>query len=209
MSVLLWDIGNVLLEPIHGKILDDIFENRNVNMLKEEFKKLSSEVLNKSFIGKISLDETWKELFNIAKISDAKTIEKIRNVKVKRNTTLLNYIEKDLTNNYEIGIISDLSQIGYWVVKNFYKDFLNVCDKEKIFISINTKKTKRKDKEEYFALIKQSVKDKSCIFIDDEISNIESAKNSGFKTILYEANLKWEKANKKLIEDFNKLKRGE
>ncbi len=209
MSVLLWDIGNVLLEPIHGKILDDIFENRNVNMLKEEFKKLSSEVLNKSFIGKISLDETWKELFNIAKISDAKTIEKIRNVKVKRNTTLLNYIEKDLTNNYEIGIISDLSQIGYWVVKNFYKDFLNVCDKEKIFISINTKKTKRKDKEEYFASIKQSVKDKSCIFIDDEISNIESAKNSGFKTILYEANLKWEKANKKLIEDFNKLKRGE
>ena len=176
---------------------------------KEEFKKLSSEVLNKSFIGKISLDETWKELFNIAKISDAKTIEKIRNVKVKRNTTLLNYIEKDLTNNYEIGIISDLSQIGYWVVKNFYKDFLNVCDKEKIFISINTKKTKRKDKEEYFASIKQSVKDKSCIFIDDEISNIESAKNSGFKTILYEANLKWEKANKKLIEDFNKLKRGE
>ena len=209
MSVLLWDIGNVLLEPIHGKILDDIFENRNVNMLKEEFKKLSSEVLNKSFIGKISLDETWKELFSIAKISDAKTIEKIRNVKVKRNTTLLNYIEKDLTNNYEIGIISDLSQIGYWVVKNFYKDFLNVCDKEKIFISINTKKTKRKDKEEYFASIKQSVKDKSCIFIDDEISNIESAKNSGFKTILYEANLKWEKANKKLIEDFNKLKRGE
>ena len=209
MSVLLWDIGNVLLEPIHGKILDDIFENRNVNMLKEEFKKLSSEVLNKSFIGKISLDETWKELFNIAKISDAKTIEKIRNVKVKRNTTLLNYIEKDLTNNYEIGIISDLSQIGYWVVKNFYKDFLNVCDKEKIFISINTKKTKRKDKEEYFASIKQRVKDKSCIFIDDEISNIESAKNSGFKTILYEANLKWEKANKKLIEDFNKLKRGE
>ena len=209
MSVLLWDIGNVLLEPIHGKILDDIFENRNVNMLKEEFKKLSSEVLNKSFIGKISLDETWKELFNIAKISDAKTIEKIRNVKVKRNTTLLNYIEKDLTNNYEIGIISDLSQIGYWVVKNYYKDFLNVCDKEKIFISINTKKTKRKDKEEYFASIKQSVKDKSCIFIDDEISNIESAKNSGFKTILYEANLKWEKANKKLIEDFNKLKRGE
>ena len=209
MSVLLWDIGNVLLEPIHGKILDDIFENRNVNMLKEEFKKLSSEVLNKSFIGKISLDETWKELFNIAKISDAKTIEKIRNVKVKRNTTLLNYIEKDLTNNYEIGIISDLSQIGYWVVKNFYKDFLNVCDKEKIFISINTKKTKRKDKEEYFGSIKQSVKDKSCIFIDDEISNIESAKNSGFKTILYEKKIKWEKANKKLIEDFNKLKRGE
>ena len=209
MSILFWDIGNVLLEPIHGKILNDIFENRNVNMNKEEFKKLSSEVLNESFIGKISLDETWKELFNIAKISDAKTIEKIRNVKVKRNTTLLNYIEKDLTNNYEIGIISDLSQIGYWVVKNFYKDFLNVCDKEKIFISINTKKTKRKDKEEYFASIKQSVKDKSCIFIDDEISNIESAKNSGFKTILYEANLKWEKANKKLIEDFNKLKRGE
>ncbi len=209
MSILFWDIGNVLLEPIHGKILNDIFENRNVNMNKEEFKKLSSEVLNESFIGKISLDETWKELFNIAKISDAKTIEKIRNVKVKRNTTLLNYIEKDLTNNYEIGIISDLSQIGYWVVKNYYKDFLNVCDKEKIFISINTRKTKRKDKEEYFCSIKQSLKDKSCIFIDDEISNIESAKNSGFKTILYEANLKWEKANKKLIEDFNKLKRGE
>jgi len=209
MSVMFFDIGNVLLEPIHGKILDDIFENRNVNMLKEEFKKLSSEVLNKSFVGKISLDETWKELFNIAKISDAKTIEEIKNIKVKRNTTLLNYIEKDLTNNYEIGIISDLSQIGCWVVKNYYKDFLNVCDKDKIFISTSTKKTKRKDKEEYFRSIKQSAKDKSCIFIDDEISNIKSAKNSGFKAILYEANLKWEKANKKLIEDFSKLKRWE
>lgn len=205
-NILLWDIGNVLLKPIHGEILNKIFENRNNNISIEEFRKETSKVLNDSFNGNISLESTWEEMFEIVKIKDNKIKHNIKNIEVVRNEELLSYIKNVLSNQYKMGIISDLSQIGLSVVKTFYKDFLNLCDTDLIFISIFDNMTKKSDKEKYFLKIMQKIQNKNVIFVDDEINNIESAKKVGFNTILFNGGYSnWDKANKNLI---NELKEG-
>ena len=75
-----------------------------------------------------------------------------------------------------MGIISDLSQIGLSVVKTFYKDFLDFCDNELVFISVFDRMTKKADKEKYFIKIMQKIQNQNVLFIDDEVNNIESAK---------------------------------
>lgn len=201
-NIILWDIGNVLLKPIHGEILNKIFENRNNNILIEDFKKETSKILNDSFNGNISLESTWEKMFEIVKIKDNKIKHNIKNIEVVRNEELLSYIEKVLSNQYKMGIISDLSQIGLSVVKTFYKDFLNLCDTDLIFISIFDNMTKKADKEKYFLKIMQKIQNKNVIFVDDEINNIESAKKVGFNTILFNGGYSnWDKANKNLIDE--------
>lgn len=49
-QIILLDIGNVLLKPIHGKILNELFINKNNEITEEQFKEKASEVLNKSFL---------------------------------------------------------------------------------------------------------------------------------------------------------------
>ena len=201
-NIILWDIGNVLLKPIHSEILNKIFENRNNNILIEDFKKETSKILNDSFNGNISLESTWEKMFEIVKIKDNKIKHNIKNIEVVRNEELLSYIKNVLSNQYKMGIISDLSQIGLSVVKTFYKDFLNLCDTDLIFISIFDNMTKKADKEKYFLKIMQKIQNKNVIFVDDEINNIESAKKVGFNTILFNGGYSnWDKANKNLIDE--------
>lgn len=203
-QIILWDIGNVLLKPIHGKILNELFENRKRDISSEEFKEKSAEVLNESFEGNITLDETWRNLFEIVGLDENEEKAKlIKKVEVIRNEELINYIKRDIKTKYEVGIISDLSQIGYFIVANYYKDLLELCNQELIFISTITKKTKKKAKKEYFDDIMKKIKEKS-VFIDDEISNIEESCKSGFDGILFEGDYSnWHDANKILI---NKIK---
>ena len=201
-NIILWDIGNVMLKPIHGEILNKIFENRNNNILIEEFRKETSKILNDSFYGNISLEDTWEKMFKIVKITDNNIKYDIKNIEVVRNEELLSYIKDVLSKQYRMGIISDLSQIGLSVVKTFYKDFLDFCDNELVFISVFDRMTKKADKEKYFIKIMQKIQNQNILFIDDEVNNIESAKKNGFDTILFDGGYSnWNKANRNLIEE--------
>src|SRR5699024_3059712 len=59
-----------LLEPIDYvlNILKEI--NRNNNISIEEFRKETSKILNDSFYGNISLEDTWEKMFKIVKVTD-------------------------------------------------------------------------------------------------------------------------------------------
>lgn len=202
-QIILLDIGNVLLKPIHGKILNELFINKNNEITKEQFKEKASEVLNKSFFGNITLDETWSKLFEIVNITDKAIMAEIKDVEVIRNEELLEYIKKNLRKKYRIGLISDLSQIGLSVFKKYYEDLYNICDKNLIYISIYKNKTKKVNSERYFQEIFDEIGTKNIFFMDDEIDNIKSAEIVGFKTIQFDGGFNsWKISNKKVIDFF-------
>ncbi len=202
-QIILLDIGNVLLKPIHGKILNELFINKNNEITEEQFKEKASEVLNKSFFGNITLDETWSKLFEIVNITDKAIMAEIKDVEVIRNEELLEYIKKNLSKKYRIGLISDLSQIGLSVFKKYYEDLYNICDKNLIYISIYKNKTKKANSERYFQEIFDEIGTKNILFIDDEIDNIKSAEIVGFKTIQFDGGFNsWKTSNKKIIDFF-------
>lgn len=206
-KVLLFDIGNVFLKPIHGEIINEIYEKRKKEIEFEKYKSEVAIILNKSFEGKISLEETWEKLFELTNLDedDKNTIKKFS---VERNEELIKYVTNDLSKKYSIGIVSDLSQIGYSVFKNNYKELYDICDKDKVFISVNTGKTKSKNGIEYFEQIANELNTKSgdILFIDDEIKNIENAKEAKFKTILFENNnFNWQEANEKMKNELESI----
>lgn len=200
-KTILFDIGNVFLKPIHGEIINMIFEKKKNHIQLEDYKCEVASILNKSFEGIISLEETWTGLFNLADIREGRQ-EIIHGFKIKRNEELIDYVSNILSKKNSIGIISDLSQIGYDVFKNNYKELYNSCDEEKVFISVNTGRTKSKNGKEYFEEISNilNIKPNELIFIDDEIHNIECAQKANFRTILFESHdYNWKMANQKII----------
>lgn len=206
-KVILFDIGNVFLKPIHGEIINLIYEKKKNDLEYDEYKCEVTEILNESFEGKISLKETWERLFELVNLNedDKKTIIEFS---VVRNEELIEYVTNDLSKRYSIGIISDLSQIGYNVFKNNYKELYDICDKDKVFISVDTGKTKSKNGKEYFKEVSNSLKvnPKEVCFIDDEIKNIENAKSANFNTILFESHeFNWNIANQKMKESLKDL----
>lgn len=205
-NIILLDMGNVLLKPIHGEIIELLFKNKKNNLEYEEFKSEIALILNDSFDGKITLKQTWDKLFDLVEIIENR--EKIINgFSIKRNEELIEYVKKYLSKNCTIGILSDLSQIGYYVFNNYYNDLYELCDKDNVFVSVNTGMTKSKDGENYFRkIVKQlNVSPKNIIFIDDEINNINNAKKVGINTILFESrDFSWEITNEKLKEELKK-----
>lgn len=206
-KIILFDLGNVFLKPIHGEIIKMLFENKKNNIDYDDYKRDVALILNDSFEGKISLEETWEKLFKIVNIKEEKD-DIVKGFKVIRNEELIKYVSAALVGKYEIGILSDLSQIGYSVFKNHYNDLYNMCDKDKVFVSVNTGKTKSKDGINYFneVINKLKVKPSDVIFIDDEILNIENANAVKLNTILFESHeYKWNVANEKMKEKLLKL----
>lgn len=208
-KIILFDIGNVFLKPIHGEIINTIYKHRNCNIDNEEYRDKVKLILNDSFEGKITLEQTWDKLFDLVdihKIKERNFIEKGFNI--TRNEELIKYVINTLSKKYNIGIISDLSQIGYFVFNEYYKDLYNICDKDKIFISVETGKTKSQTGKMYFDEIvnKLGINPNEIIFIDDEIHNIENASESNMNTILFESReFTWNVANDKVIKKIEKI----
>lgn len=206
-KIILFDIGNVFLKPIHGEIINTIYKHRNCNIDNEEYTSKVKLILNDSFEGKITLQQTWDKLFDLVDIHQIEKRNMIENsFKITRNEELIKYVINTLSKKHNIGIISDLSQIGYFVFKKYYKDLYDICDKDKIFISVETGKTKSKNGKMYFDEIvdKLGINPNEIIFIDDEIHNIESASEAKMNTIQFESReYTWNVANdkmKKMIE---------
>lgn len=201
-KIILFDIGNVFLKPIHEEIINTIYKHRNCNINNEEYTGKVKLILNDSFEGKITLQQTWDKLFDLVEIHQTEKRNMIENsFKIIRNEELIKYVINNLSKKCNIGIISDLSQIGYFVFKKYYEDLYDICDKDKIFISVETGKTKSKNGKILFDEIvyKLGINPNEIIFIDDEIYNIESASKSKMKTILFESReYTWNVANDKM-----------
>ena len=204
IKYIFFDIGNVLMKPIHGEILDNIKKYANVDVSTDSYHSQISSVLNKSFLGEISLDETWEGLFGAARIIDMGIQNDIKtNYEISRNNELISFIIK-ISNDYRIGIISDLSQIGYYTFTSNYKELLEVLDPELLNFSLLQNKSKRSHGSKWFSEIleKTNIECDNSLFIDDEDNNLKSAADSGINCIKY--NIKnWAESNKEL---FSKLR---
>ena len=210
-KIILFDIGNVFLKPIHGEIINIIYNNKhgNSNINNKEYTNRVKLILNDSFEGKITLEQTWNELFNLVGVYQTEKRNLIKkSFNITRNEELIKYVVNTLSKKHNIGIISDLSQIGYFIFNEYYKDLYEICDHDKIFISVETGRTKSKSGKMYFNEIvdKLGVNPNRIIFIDDEMNNIESARASNMNTILFESHeFAWNVANAKMIKEIEKI----
>lgn len=207
--ILFFDIGNVLNKPITKDVIIKLCKSKKSDILVEA--KINEElekIMFKSYSGDISYEDSIGELAKKLE-TEKKIIEKvIDEFVVERNEELITKIKNNI-DNYELGLISDLNQISWKIVQNNYKDLLTLCKPNLINISVNTGKTKRDGKEDYFRKIikEQEAYCKKIIFIDDERNNIDSAMKSGIDAIPYggcSLENEWSYSNRKLFYELNK-----
>lgn len=210
VKVILWDLGNVFIQGIHGPLFDLLCVKNNSTLDKESFNKGMYEIINNSFYGRIGLEDTWKLLQVHADIDD-KSFMNIRSSVVKNNFNqgLIQEV-MELKKRFTFGILSDLSQIGYSVVQNNIAHFTRQCEPKCVFISIFHGLTKLKDGHTFFnlALEKMNVSAHHVLLIDDSKKSIEKAKFLGMKGVIYqhaENDPAWETANATLKNDLAKL----
>lgn len=202
IKCIFFDIGNVLMKPIHGEILDNIKKQAKVDVTTEMYRSRISSVLNKSFLGEITLEETWEGLFGASGVTDTEIQNDIKaNYEVSRNDALISFIRK-ISSNWRIGIISDLSQIGYYTFTSNYRDLLEVLDPSLLNFSLLQNKSKRSHGSEWFGEIleKAGIDAADALFIDDEDNNLKSATDIGINCIKYSIKT-WSESNKELFSE--------
>lgn len=209
IEVILWDIGNVLLKTISNSLIEVIYEKRKIDISRESYNNIIFSILNKSFVGKISLEQTWMELMEVVQIKNANEINEIKNsIMVNRNEELITFIKKLSKKGFKMGVVSDLSQISYHVVKNRCRDILDLCMKDMVFISVDYGCTKVKDGNRWFNQVKEklNIDADKIIFIDDDEKIIDVARQHGIRAIHYSKNKlsdNWSTQNKKLFDQMS------
>lgn len=208
-KIIFWDIGNVLIKGVHGPLLEFLYQGREKVISRELFDDEAAKVLDDSFYGKITLKETWQKLQQLSGINNV-TFEK-----AKKNTEKNDYNKELLAriigikSKFQLGIISDLSQIGYCVAKKNIGSFLKVCPENLMFISLFNSMTKIKDGAEFFNLVTQKINSepRNCFFIDDDIRNIDLANKFGFKCIcfLHDESAGFKSSNARLFKDLQAI----
>ena len=210
VKVILWDIGNVFIQSIHGPLFDLLFTKNNTTLKREPFNKKMHEIINESFYGRIGLEDTWRKIQTYTCI-DNDSFMNIRS-SIKKNNFNHGLIQEVMTlkERFRFGILSDLSQIGYSVVQNNIAHFIEQCDPKCIFISIFYGLTKLKDGNKFFkiALEKMELSAQQVLLVDDSEKSIEAAKSLGIHAVVYqhsENDTSWETANITLYNDLAKL----
>lgn len=211
-----FDIGGVLLHPIHPPLIRNLYETSLKNINEVEYKNQVKDILNRSFHAEYSLEKTCEKLCNAVGTVVSNPVDYIISlITVIRNDDLiLHIIEKIIScNKFNVGIISDLSQLGFFIVSTYYQDLLHLIKPDNIFFSVHTKKTKKKHKTSYFEEIHNQGKNKGNVyFIDDSIENIQYAKKIGMNGIIFEAPQIhdtsfscWKKPNEKLFQTLDNI----
>lgn len=206
IKIIFFDIGNVLLKTFHEQLIELIFLRHNhENLPREQFDRDMKGILDNSFHGLISLELMWEQIKSLTNLCDEHIHEIQDSIIVNRNEELIQRVQKLSQQHYRIGIISDLSQIGYDVVMKNYQDLLKVCEAGLIYTSVQSGVSKLKNGEAWFADILKNidVPPEQTLFIDDSKYNIKCARNVGMNAIQYLKQHEddfWESSNQLLFE---------
>ncbi|MBW3015654.1 HAD-IA family hydrolase [Candidatus Woesearchaeota archaeon] len=135
----------------------------------------------------------WKS----GKISDKKAYLKVKE-EFNLNTKTLSWFKKAIKTEFWINkslfnMIAKLKDYELYVLSNNINDIINPLVKrhnldkifKKIYISQKIKLVKPEKKIFKYFLKETKHKPEECIFIDNELRNIDAAKSLGFKTIHY------------------------
>lgn len=207
MKKIIFDLDNTL-------ILNDVsFVNYYVNALED--------------LGYESSLEKAKEIYYVIDEYD-------NNVKIYQRETLIEFINKQLNQNYNIKLVDRINYyIGkYWCEKNeekkevldylskkydlyVYTNWFTDCQKERLKNSgilnyfkevVGSDLITKKPYKEGFMYFTKDCKPEECMMIGDSIKNdYEGAINANMKVILYDYNNQYENKYNK-INNFNELK---
>jgi glucose-1-phosphatase len=184
IKAIIFDFGNVICH-----FTNDIFRQRIANLsgkTKEEIKKLiyeDSDIIQKSEMGQITLEEFYEELSEICEINvsydELKTIYSTDKFTRVEGTKEL--IEK-LRKNYKIGLISNISE---WNWDHAVQIAPEVLTFETITKSFEVRAMKPSPIIFEDALKKLNLKAEECVYIDDIEEYVEAAKNMGFRAFQF------------------------
>ena len=178
MKSIIFDLGGVILEGKASSILDKFnLNNEEYNLLLEFFNDWKNLDIDEETIeDKFNSYNFPLEIINKYKDKLLKYYE-LRNI----NIELINLI-KELKNNYKIYILSDNNKDA----SIYYKELFKGLDG---YVFSYEYKTLKKDGKLFDILLdKYNLNPKDCYFIDDNIENIEVAKEKGINTHQYTNN---------------------
>lgn len=175
MKNIIFDLGGVILEGKASSILDKFnLNNEEYNLLLEFFNDWKNLDIDEETIeDKFNSYNFPLEIINKYKDKLLKYYE-LRNI----NIELINLI-KELKNNYKIYILSDNNKEA----SIYYKELFKGLDG---YVFSYEYKTLKKDGKLFDILLdKYNLNPKDCYFIDDNIENIEVAKEKGINAHQY------------------------
>lgn len=204
-----WDIGNVFIKFCECGFYNALRAKKRMDFSDIEFRKRYNEIIGMSFLGKITLVETWEYLFKLADVNETEAYQIRQKYKVIINRDLVLFV-KTLSDNHGIGFISDLHQIAYQEVCDKCQGILDISPETLIYLSNQTGKSKFVHGKKYLESIFKSAKAvcKNIIFIDDDIENIRIAKFFRVQALIFpqlRGNQPWQSANQKLISQLSNI----
>ena len=172
-KLIIFDFFGVISSEIAPIWLKKYFE-------EEEAKKIKKEIVSQVDIGTISEEELYNEIGSLAGVLP-ETVKSEWMDLVKINSELIDFIKK-IKDKYKIVLLSNASETFLKRILNKYKLY-DLFDN--IIISSKEKLVKPSMEIYNLAINRMNVKPKEALIIDDNIVNIEGAKQAGIEGILY------------------------
>lgn len=134
---------------------------------------------NRSSRGEITLEEADEEFARVANITPEQASKELS--KNPRNAQLLEYIEKELKDNYKIGMLSNVADDRLHEL--FSEDDLALFDDTVLSYQVGLAKPDPR----IFRLAVQrlNLEPEECVFVDDNRGYCNGAEDVGMSTILY------------------------
>ena len=147
---------------------------------EEDAKRIKAEIVSKVDSGEITEMELYRQLGKLANVSAEEVAKEWMDL-VKINDRLVNFI-KELKENYKVILLSNASDTYLRKILNRY-ELIPLFDE--IIISSEVELVKPGSEIYQLALDRMQVKPEESVMIDDNIVNINGAKNVGMDGILY------------------------
>ena len=147
---------------------------------EEDAKRIKAEIVSKVDSGEITEMELYRQLGKLANVSADEVAKEWMDL-VKINDRLVNFI-KELKENYKVILLSNASDTYLRKILNRY-ELIPLFDE--IIISSEVKLVKPGNEIYQLALDRMQAKPEESVMIDDNIVNVNGAKQIGIAGILY------------------------
>ena len=203
IEVILTDIGGVIFKSygIKKAISQYLNEGENVANIEEIMSFFYS-----TFTKNMEELEFWNKLSEIANVKNINPKDFFKNLEYRINYEYLDFL-KELSNQYTIGIVSDINSPIYNFIKKEIKDFKQIFNDNYIFLSYLLGDSKFERQVEFFARLKNdiNISSKKIIYIDDHEENIDNAICNGFLGLKYDNEKEEIMANNEIIKKIRNI----
>lgn len=194
IKAIIFDVGGVLLKDDRNKLYIK-FSQLNKIRVAEMHRKYTPFIQKYYDSGLLSTQEFYQQSIKMLKLNiSKKRFFKIWNtylMPIPENIKLVNNLSK----SYIIMALPNTNEADFLDIKRKYKLF---GIKPRLYIASYKLKIKKPDKRIYlYALDKVKCRPEECLFIDDKIENLTTAKSLGINTIHYKSHIRLLKSLKR------------